>query len=161
MYRQYSFNGTPADQNDPNSKAFIRASDVRAQQASIPEKKPRKHRYPSRFNNKEQLTLSSSGDEKGKYQHHPIIPGQQKAYVDGSPGAVRSVYTRGEPEIHDVMYHDPTRPPAPSGQHPFTVANYHPRKEDRNDHSKTENVSLWVQEEKKRRRQRSYSDGGR
>ncbi|KAF2965664.1 hypothetical protein GQX73_g7921 [Xylaria multiplex] len=96
----YSFNGVPCDENDPNSPKYIRARDARAQQSGL---RPNvaERPYPSGFRNYEGLQLQS----QAPWLHHPVTPGTTTTWRPGGvpPGAIRSVYSRGDPNNFDLI----------------------------------------------------------
>ncbi|KAI0891788.1 hypothetical protein F4806DRAFT_481877 [Annulohypoxylon nitens] len=126
----YDFDGVPYDNEKPNSATWMYARDARAQQAGIPTARM-KSRYPSKFRNSpDNVELSTPGTPGYKnnpeWLHHPLIPGTTKTYTSGPPGAVRSVYTKGNPNEFDVMHHDPKAGTSPRGDHLFAKSHYYP-----------------------------------
>ncbi|KAI1497565.1 hypothetical protein F5X99DRAFT_421260 [Biscogniauxia marginata] len=129
----YDFNGVPYDKYKPNSATWMYARDARAQQAGLPPNQTAE-RYPSPFGNGEQLPLTTPGsilkpgDRKAKWLHHPLTPGTSTTWSQrqGRPGAVRSVYTAGNPNEFDVMVHDIQAGTSARGQGNFAIATYRP-----------------------------------
>ena len=107
------------------------ARDAREQQANVPagQRKP----YPSRYGNAERLDLSTPGSQlkpgaRPAWLHQPLTPGQTAAWTprSGNPiGAVRSIYTAGNPMKFDVAYHDPRLGTSAGGSGNFALATYH------------------------------------
>ncbi|KAL8744683.1 MAG: hypothetical protein Q9190_003106 [Brigantiaea leucoxantha] len=98
----------------------------------MPATKARKG-YPSIFKNKgPTLPLSTPGYPRttggdNEWLHNPLIPGQKHPFVrDQDPGRVRSVFTKGDSNTFDVVYHDKSQGVSASGQRRFSKANYHP-----------------------------------
>lgn len=70
--------------------------------------------YPKRHLNREKNKLSV----RGKLLEYPILPGQEKPYLNRKPGPVRALYREGKNENgYDVVYHDKTK-----GKLDFAVA---------------------------------------
>ncbi|KAK4653970.1 hypothetical protein QC762_510244 [Podospora pseudocomata] len=104
----YDCDGVVANKNDPNSKSWHYARDVRAQVAAEQPQHPRGWGYPSYFGDKAGLPLAASKP----LTHTPIEPGSLTPYVPGTkPGAHRAVYNDTNRAVVDVIYHDPNKPP--------------------------------------------------
>ncbi|KAI6084751.1 hypothetical protein F4821DRAFT_166502 [Hypoxylon rubiginosum] len=132
----YSFNGTPYNDKIADSQTWMYAREARAQQAGLVSyQQPHNVRYPSRFGNGEKLPFTTPGsyvtprDQRNgirAYLHHPLIPGRSETWAgEQRPGAVRSAYTKGDPNRFDVMYHDPKKGASKSGHGSMEMANYH------------------------------------
>lgn len=126
----YDFHGTGWNRNIPGSQTWMSEIDARAQQANVPTVSARP--YPSRFRNEEGLPLTTPGSATRLYgsrewQHYPFIPGQTTTWTPGSgpPGAVRSVYTAGNPMDFDVIYHYEQSGTSAEGHSTFSMATYH------------------------------------
>jgi hypothetical protein len=58
--------------------------------------------------------------------HQPLIPGRNEAWKDEiDKGAVRSIWTQGDPMKFDVAFHDPSQGFTPNGTAEFSKAIYH------------------------------------
>ena len=107
------------------------ARDARQQQANVPA--GRRKPYPSTYGNFEELELSTPGSQlrpeyDREWLHHPLTPGQSATWTSRSgikAGAVRSIYTAGNPKEFDVAYHDPRRGTSARGSGKFGLATYH------------------------------------
>ncbi|KAI8628015.1 hypothetical protein F5Y19DRAFT_476809 [Xylariaceae sp. FL1651] len=133
-YSQYDFNGIPHDKEDPKAEAFIRASEARAQQVDLAARSQSGIPYAGRFKNIEELPLTTPGSATGpngesKWDYQPLKPRTSKARsrADGPRGAVRSIYTPGNPTSFDVAYHDPRAGTSPGGFDNFSLAKHHPK----------------------------------
>ncbi|KAG9228073.1 hypothetical protein BJ875DRAFT_490264 [Amylocarpus encephaloides] len=92
----------------PTDSSYMYTGEARSQQAGAPAgiAKP----YPSLFKNIERRQLTTPGSYLGakrKWLHHPLKPGKAATWRAGSPGGIRSVYTHGNTNKFDVVYHDP------------------------------------------------------
>lgn len=133
MCLQYDFDGVRADNRDSNSRPWIYAREVRAQQQGLPATAG--YPYPSKFaNHGNNLplttpgTASESGDSKF-WLHHPVTPGTTKTWdpESGQPkGGVRSIYTEGDPNTFDVAYHNPNKKTPNGRPGEFDLARYVP-----------------------------------
>ncbi|KAI0481336.1 hypothetical protein GGR56DRAFT_629841 [Xylariaceae sp. FL0804] len=138
----YDFDGVPWNRKDPQSATWMYARDARAQQATCPPEPS--WNYPRHFANHDNLLLSTPGapeqgassgagqqSVKNSWLHHPLIPGAKTAYQGGRPnappGTVRSVYTQGDTNNFDVIYHDRRAGVTGQGHGKFKVSKYHPR----------------------------------
>lgn len=108
------------------------ASEARQQQAGAPANVGRP--YPSTFGNRESLALSTPGSQsrsgRTEWLHHPLTPGTTTTWTASSGtgvGAVRSIYTAGDPNKFDVAHHDPSVGVSARGFGNFGTSNYHGR----------------------------------
>ncbi|KAK3353960.1 hypothetical protein B0T25DRAFT_569140 [Lasiosphaeria hispida] len=132
----YCFNGVPYIDKPPGAQKWMYAEEARRQQAKVELEKllegKQKPKYPRDFwNHKNEVELSTPGSagqhgKKTVWEHHPLIPGQDKPWREGPPGAVRSVWTRGDAENFDVIVHDKSRGFTKRNTPKFANAKYHP-----------------------------------
>lgn len=110
--------GVPYTDKNPGAQTWMYADEARRQQASVELenllKGKGKSKYPSNFGNRgNKVSLSTNGsagrNDTPISKHHPLIPGKDKAWTGGDPGAVRSVWTDGNPQTFDVIVHDKSR----------------------------------------------------
>lgn len=132
----------PCNNFDPKSPAFIYAERARLQQAGLGSNQKGNPldpnaRYPSHYGNREGLPLSTPGtkthprSKRANWLHHPLKPYTTQTWVSksvsGPEGAIRSVYTEGNPQDFDVMVHDPKAGMTPNGGSKFSMARYVPK----------------------------------
>ncbi|KAI0890661.1 uncharacterized protein GGS22DRAFT_151527 [Annulohypoxylon maeteangense] len=115
------------------------AKDAKAQQAGLAPGHQSGRVYPSAFNNKEKLALSTPGSAlkpngPRQWLHSPLVPGTTETWTPASTekSGVRSVYTADDPSKFDVVYHD-NRAGASGkkGFGKFVKAEYHPAVEEK------------------------------
>lgn len=127
---QYDLTGIQWNKNDPKPPTWMYARDARSQQQGLPPARPKK--YPGDFWNYEELLFSTPGLEKLHndevmkcWMHHPLIPGTPTTWTHESVlprGAVRSVWTEGNPNIFEVAFHSNKEKPPNARFGPFQNA---------------------------------------
>lgn len=108
------------------------AEDARKQQEGVPDGKD--HPYPAHYRNGERLPLTTPGSDNGsgygrEWLHYPMTPGKKTTWTrqSGVPrGGVRSVYTAGNKEKFDVIYHNKKEGKSAKGHGVFQMAKYRP-----------------------------------
>ncbi|KAI8624466.1 hypothetical protein F5Y19DRAFT_480638 [Xylariaceae sp. FL1651] len=114
-YSQYDFDGVPHDKNDPTAESFMRASEVRAQQADLAARS-----QPGPMSNQP----SSTRDQRGI--SYPIICQTTSGYHLQPRGLLSDRRVRLDDSIIPSTLEYPKPGPALTiGGVPFTVRDYH------------------------------------